>query len=99
MSANGYLIETLTRHQIFLQRYGGGVINDLEPILEQMSRDIRSRLLDGPTEFQFIRLQRLLAEVDEVVQGAGSQYGEQLRLQLEEFVEYESEFVSKAMSE
>jgi len=99
MSANGYLIETLTRHQIFLQRYGGGVINDLEPILEQMSRDIRSRLLAGPTEFQFIRLQRLLAELDEVVQGAGGQYGEQLRLQLEDFVEYESGFVSRAMSE
>lgn len=99
MSANGYLIETLTRHQIFLQRFGGGVINDLEPILDRMSRDIRARLLAGPTEFQFIRLQRLLAEINEVINGAGSEYGEQLRLQLEEFVEYESEFVSRAMSE
>lgn len=99
MSANGFLIETLTRHQIFLQRYGSGVVNDLEPILEAMSRDIRARLLAGPTEFQFLRLSRLLAEVDEVIQAAGTRYGEQLVLNLEEFTQYEADFLSRAMQE
>ncbi|HEY9818186.1 MAG TPA: hypothetical protein V6D20_20630, partial [Candidatus Obscuribacterales bacterium] len=99
MSANGYLVETLTRHQIFLQRFGGGVINDLEPVLEKMVQEIRARLLMAPTDFQLQRLQVLLGELDAIIRESGGEYGRQLQLKLEEFVEYESGFTLRVLGE
>ena len=52
MSANEYLIDASTRHQIMLQRLSGGSFNKLKPILEKLQKDIRARLSENPTDFQ-----------------------------------------------
>jgi len=44
MSANEYLIDASTRHQIMLQRLSGGSFNKLKPLLEKLQKDIRARL-------------------------------------------------------
>ena len=49
MSANEYLIDASTRHQIMLQRLSGGSFNKLKPILQ---KDIIARLSENPTDFQ-----------------------------------------------
>ena len=48
MSANEYLIDASTRHQIMLQRLSGGAFNKLKPILEQLQKDVKARLRDDP---------------------------------------------------
>lgn len=99
MSANDYLIESLTRHQIFLQRFGGGQINELMPVLDQMSRDIRLRLLEAGTDFQVYRLQTLLNEIDGIIQEAGGSLGRQLEMNLTDFARYESDFMARLLRE
>ena len=53
MSANEYLIDASTRHQIMLQRLSGGSFNKLKPILEKLQKDIRARLSNNPTEMDW----------------------------------------------
>lgn len=97
MSANTWLIEALTRHQIFLERRSSGIVNELNPVLERMSDDIRQRLLLARTDFQVYRLERLLRDVREVIELSGGEYGEQLQLALEELTEYEAGFTQRAL--
>ena len=52
MSANEYLIDASTRHQIMLQRLSGWSFNKLKPILEKLQKDIIARLSENPTDFQ-----------------------------------------------
>ena len=52
MSANEYLIDASTRHQIMLQRLSGGAFNKLKPLLEKLQKDVKARLRDDPTDFQ-----------------------------------------------
>ena len=99
MSTNQYLMEALTRHQIFIQRFSGGVINELLPILERMRDDIRNRLMRDNTPFQQQRLQIILSDVDAIVREAGEGYSLELQRKLEDFAEYESEFTTRAMQE
>ena len=44
MSANEYLIDASTRHQIMLQRLSGRSSNKLKLILEKPQKDIRAKL-------------------------------------------------------
>lgn len=97
MSANTWLIEALTRHQIFLERRSSGIINELDPVLERMSRDIKQRLIAARTDFQVYRLERLLRDLQQVIELSGSEYGQQLQLALEELSEYEAGFTQRAL--
>ena len=96
MSATQYLIEAQTRHQIQVQRLGGGIIKDVMPILVQMRADIMSRVA-GATEFQLSRLAVLLSEIDRIIAAANGELQLQLALELEEFSKYEAEFQSRML--
>ena len=96
MSTTQYLIEAQTRHQIQVQRLGGGVIKDVMPILEQMRADIVSRLATA-TEWQTGRLFTLLGEIDGIIATANDQLQAQLALELEEFAAYEAEFQARML--
>ena len=56
MSANEYLIDASTRHQIMLQRLSGGSFNKLKPLLEKLQKDIRQNACDKP---YFVRVSEL----------------------------------------
>lgn len=96
MSATQYLIEAQTRHQIQVQRLGGGIIKDVMPILVQMRADIMSRVA-GATEFQLSRLAVLLSEIDRIIAAANGELQLQLALELEEFSKYEAELQARML--
>jgi SPP1 gp7 family putative phage head morphogenesis protein len=98
MSTNNLIIEGLTRHQIMIQRLGSGNYKKLEPILERMARDVNRRILDSPTDFQLVRLQSLLTEINLIMDEAGAAYDDELFSLIEEFSEYEAEFTQKIVS-
>ena len=54
MSANEYLIDASTHHQIMLQQLSGGAFNKLKPLLEKLQKDVKARLRDDPTDFQML---------------------------------------------
>lgn len=98
MSANGYLIDALTRHQSFIQRYAGGEFKKVLPILKRMARDIRAALTrQDLTSYQAARLNVLLAEIGTITQQAGNQMAAVILPDMAEFAQYESQFVQKAM--
>lgn len=98
MSSNNLIIEGLTRHQIMIQRLGSGNYKKLEPILENMAEDINRRILSSPTDFQLIRLQSLLTEINLIMDDAGAAYDDELFSLLEEFAEYEAEFTQRIVN-
>ena len=92
MSANEYLVDASTRHQIMLQRLSGGSFNKLKPILEKLQKDIRARLTENPTDFQMNRLTALMRDIQALFDAANSEVSKQLNLDLEEFIPYEIDF-------
>ena len=98
MSTNNLIVEGLTRHQIMIQRLGSGNYKKLEPILERMAKDVNQRILNNPTDFQLVRLQSLLSEINQIMDEAGAAYDEELFTLLDEFAEYEAEFTQKIVA-
>ena len=92
MSANEYLIDASTRHQIMLQRLSGGSFNKLKPLLEKLQKDIMARLAENPTDFQMHRLTALMRDIQSLFDAANSEVSKQLNLDLEEFIPYETDF-------
>ena len=92
MSANEYLIDASTRHQIMLQRLSGGSFNKLKPLLEKLQKDIRARLTENPTDFQMNRLTALMRDIQALFDAANSEVSKQLNLDLNEFIPYETDF-------
>ena len=68
MSTRQYLTDAATRHQVFLQRYGGGQSKEAVKVLMQLRRTINARLLQEPTIFQRERLTAVLRDVEELSQ-------------------------------
>lgn len=92
MSANEYLIDASTRHQIMLQRLSGGSFNKLKPLLEKLQKDIRARLTENQTDFQEYRLKRMMSDIQALFDAANSEVSKQLNLDLDEFIPYETDF-------
>tara|TARA_R110002020_G_C16311277_1_gene773870 strand:- start:2136 stop:3395 length:1260 start_codon:yes stop_codon:yes gene_type:complete len=68
MSATQFLINATTRHAIFVERYGHGRYNDLEPVLDKM-RDslVKSLQKANITDFEINRLNVLLLDIDQIL--------------------------------
>lgn len=98
MSANGYLTDVFTRHQIFLQRYSGSLVRANLPILRKMAKDLRAELLrTDMTSFQAARLTALELEVNNITNRAGVAMAGQTVPDLSKMAEYEAQFAFKAL--
>lgn len=98
MSANEYLIDASTRHQIMLQRLSGGSFNKLKPLLEKLQKDIRARLTEDQTDFQMNRLTSLMRDIQSLFDAANSEVSRKLNLDLDEFIPYETDFQYRMLS-
>tara|TARA_R110000824_G_scaffold315223_1_gene502296 strand:- start:1370 stop:2332 length:963 start_codon:yes stop_codon:yes gene_type:complete len=98
MSNTGYLINATTRHAIFVERYGHGRYNDLEPILNDMRDKIVKRLSkESNTDFQISRLFALLADIDEITGKSFGQFSLDLSNELADFSKYEGGFYTRML--
>lgn len=66
MSSTQYLTDTATRHQVFLQRYGGGQSRNAQTTLDRLRRGINARLAQEPTAFQRNRLETVLRDIEQL---------------------------------
>ena len=98
MSTTGYLINATTRHAIFVERYGHGRYNDLEPILNDMRDKIVKRLSkESNTDFQISRLFALLTDIDEITGKSFGQFSLDLSNELADFSRYEGGFYTRML--
>lgn len=83
------MINELTKHQIFIQRYAGGLYRDLIPQLKEMRDRITQKILNSQSLYQQERLSILLKEIETII----SQSVPKLQPSLwSEFAEYENEW-------
>lgn len=68
MSSEQYLIDVATRHQVFLQRYGGGQSKEALTFLNRLRRDILARIADQPTEWMESRLLDLQKDIEALIE-------------------------------
>lgn len=98
MSSNGYIIDGLTRHQAFIQRFAGGQVRESLPILRQMARDIRAALQrQDLTDFQTARLVALQLDIQTITSAAGVSLRDLMTENMVEFAEYEAQFTQRLL--
>ena len=100
MSSTTFAIDTLTRHQIHLQRYASGEVNKLIFFLSDIASDVRTRLLqDNLTEFQIDRLMVLRRDINNAIVSTLNHMQDRLVLDLTDLMEYESGFTNRLLDQ
>lgn len=92
MTSHGHIVDAMTRHQIFVQRYAGSAVKRALPILRKLARDLRDRIEGGSlTEFQAGRAVGLEREIRAIIAGATADI--QGLLEIQDFARHEADFV------
>jgi hypothetical protein len=98
MSANDYLIEATTRHQIFVQRFGGGEVRKILPFLRAMALELNKKLSsENMTEFSRKRAMIFSQELGQIIAEAIGGIQKQIVLDMTDFALYEAEFIQKVL--
>ena len=66
MSASDFLVQTSSRHAVFIQQYSAGQANEAKKLIGRLRRDVVSRLAQEPTNFRVERLNTMLISLDEL---------------------------------
>lgn len=93
------LFDTLTRHQIFIQRLAGGQVNRAAVELEKLIAEVERKLEGDLTEFQQFRYQRILNDLKLYAAEVYQEIGVSTEDFANEFIQYESEFSTAAFSQ
>ena len=98
MSANDYMIEALTRHQIFVQRFGGGEVRKILPFLRAMSKKLQARILQEDLTINgMARLNEMDRELKAIIAESIGDIQKQTTLNMIEFGEYEAAFMNTVL--
>lgn len=87
------MLNDLIKHQVFIQRYGSGVYNDLLPDLKELRDRISTKILSS-TPYQMERLSLILKEIDTLIASGLNKFQPSL---WGDFAEYENEFSLKML--
>ena len=99
MSSNDFLINSATRHQIFVQRYAGGQVKQLLKHLQNMVADVQRELAAATTLAQAQRLAFRLDSIQELIGEGLDALGSDLRANMDEFAAFEADFAVRAINE
>jgi len=96
MAANPALIESTTRHQVYLEGLKSGEAKKFDKFLRRIDKSLRDRLAAGGlTEFSRARLERLLKAVDGDLAEIFKSHSHELSASLNEIGEYEAGFEAR----
>ena len=98
MSANEYLIDVFTRHQIFTERFAGGEVKRVDAMIDKLAADLRGIITKtSDDDIRDLHLTRLLKLIRELQDESISDLSEATIKQLEAFGLYEAEFTQRAL--
>jgi SPP1 gp7 family putative phage head morphogenesis protein len=93
MAVNDDLLDELTRHQIFLQRFGNATARKVLALLKRSDARLIERLLrDDLTELSRTRQETLLRELRRIINGAFEDATGALQIDLDGLAVYEGEY-------
>ena len=93
------LFDTLTRHQIFIQRLAGGQVNKAGVELEKLIAEVERKLEGDLTDFQQFRYQRILNDLKLYAAEVYQEIGASTEDFANNFIQYESEFSTAAFTQ
>lgn len=100
MATSEALVEQTTRHSVFLERLKAGEVKRFEPFLQEMDEILRDRLSRADlTAFQRRRVERLVAEVSDLLGAVMDRYGQALKNSSLDLADYEAEFEARSLNE
>jgi len=97
MSADGYTTDAATRHQVYLQRFGSGLVGKATKFIRKAIKRAKETVNEGLSQYATARYQR---QIETLRKDLGAIYGEmseQQWLELGEFAQYEFSFNSKLL--
>lgn len=96
---NEALMDSTTRHQVYLERLKIGEVNQYAAFLRRISTSLVNRLSGKDiTEFKRNRLERLLNAVDKDLKAIYDNYYTELSAHLLDLAEYEAEFEARNLN-
>lgn len=95
MSSTQYLTDTAVRHQVFLQRYGGGQSKNAQKTLDRLRRTINARLALEPTDFQRNRLEIILKDIEQLSKEAFTNISRQTIVGTQDLAKSEAAFSAR----
>lgn len=94
-----FLINTTTRHAIYVDRFSGSQLKKMLPYLQQVRRQTAGLLADDElTEFGERRLKRLYNEITGVTVEVLGKMGKKLKGDMKEFAAYEKGFQERTLN-
>ena len=93
------ITDALTRHQIYLQRYATGRVQNALPFVRRLANKIRARILEGGmTDFQIQRLEILYLDIVRMSSETSAAIERQLTLGLDDLAIHEAEFAHRILA-
>jgi len=93
------LLDTLTRHQIFIQRLASGQANTVGLELDKLIKEVELKLEGDLTDFQQFRYQRILDDLKLYAAEIYQEVGESTEDFANNFIQYESDFSTAAFTQ
>jgi len=95
MSAEDFLVQASSRHQVFIQRYAAGQANDAKKLLNRLRLDVLARLSQEPTEFRANRLNALRISLDGIYSDMFGNISDSIKSNALDFATQETEFTGR----
>jgi len=86
------ILDAVTRHQIFVQRYAAGRENDAVVAVNNIKDQILGRIAGDITEWQQARLSALYLDLADLTNSLVSNYSTALTTEMLDFAQYETDF-------
>lgn len=99
MSSGTFYKNASTRHAVFVQRFAGGQVNELDKYIQRVRKQTKARLAqDNLTDISRTRLRALLADIEGIAKANYDKMGVDLSKNMLEFGEYEGDFSSRMLT-
>lgn len=98
MSADDFILDASTRHQIYVQRFAGGQVKEMLGYLRDLVFQIEIKLAQAETLSQAQKLTTNLREVREILEEGLQAASSNLLTNIEDLAEYEGEFAVKTLN-
>lgn len=93
------IIDAVTRHQIFVQRYAAGREQEAQAFIERLLAQIEGRLTGDITEFSRARLDILLSDIRLLHNDLYGQFSQEVIDEILEFAQYEMDFNERMLNQ
>lgn len=89
--------DTLTRRQVFIQRFAGGQAKEAARILERVYKRAIAKIAENPDSLRGMRLQRLTADIRRLLDDQFDMLNDSIASGVLDFADNEAEFTARAL--